>query len=261
MPKLSANLSMLFTDAPFLERFERAARAGFTGVEFLFPYDFPPDVVAEKLRGNGLEMVLFNLPSGDWEAGERGLAALPGREAEFRRSLETALPYAVALDARRLHVMAGVPPRDAVRAACRQTYVRNVRAAAEFFAPHGISVLLEPINARDIPGYFLNRQGEAVAALDAVRAANAGLQMDLYHCQIVEGDLATRIRANFARIRHVQIAGVPERHEPDTGEVNYAYLLSLLDALGYDGWVGCEYRPAGATEAGLGWARPYGIGG
>ncbi len=259
MPKLAANLSMLFTEVPFLERFAAAARAGFKGVVFLFPYDHAPADLAAALRDNGLEQVLFNLPPGDWEAGERGLAALPGRGAEFRAGLEHALPYAQALNCRQVHMMAGIPLEGADRLAGQDAYVANLRAAAAFFAPHGVSVLLEPINSRDIPGYFLNHQGQAVALLETVAAANTGLQMDFYHCQIVDGDLATRLRANFRHIRHVQIAGVPERHEPDRGEVNYPYLFDLLDEIGYDGWIGCEYRPAGDTLAGLGWARSYGI--
>jgi hydroxypyruvate isomerase len=259
MPRLAANLSMMFNEIPFLERFAAAAQAGFKGVEFLFPYDYAPEDLAGALQDNGLEQALFNLPPGDWEGGERGLAALPGREAEFQAGLERALPYAQALGCRRVHMMAGIPPEGTSRLACRDAYVANLRAAAAFFAPHGVSVLAEPINARDIPGYFLNYQGQAVALLEAAGAANTGLQMDFYHCQIVDGDLASHLRANFAHIRHIQIAGVPERHEPDRGEVDYPYLLDLMDALGYDGWVGCEYRPAGDTLAGLGWARAHGI--
>ena len=259
MPKLAANLSMQFNEVPFLERFAAAARAGFKGVEFLFPYDYAPGDLAEALRANGLEQVLFNLPPGDWEAGERGLAALPGREAEFRAGLDRALPYVQALDCRRVHMMAGIPPEGCNRLECREVLTANLRVAAEFFAPHGVAVLLEPINARDMPGYFLNHQGQAVAVIEAAGAANAGLQMDFYHCQIVDGDLARHLRANFAHIRHIQIAGVPERHEPDRGEVNYPYLFDLMVELGYDGWIGCEYRPSGNTLAGLGWARAYGI--
>ncbi len=259
MPKLAANLSMLFNEVSFMERFAAAAHAGFKGVEFLFPYDHAPEDLAEALRDNGLEQALFNLPPGDWETGERGLASLPGREDEFQAGLQRALPYAQALGCGRVHMMAGIPPEGADRLACRDAYVANLRGAAAFFAPHRVSVLAEPINARDIPGYFLNHQGQAIALLEAAGAANSGLQMDFYHCQIVDGDLAAHLRANFAQIRHIQIAGVPERHEPDRGEVNYTYLLDLLDELGYDGWVGCEYRPAGDTLAGLGWARPYGI--
>jgi hydroxypyruvate isomerase len=259
MPKLAANLSMMFNELPFLERFAAAARTGFTGVEFLFPYDHAPEDLAEALRDNSLEQVLFNLPPGDWGAGERGLAALPGREAEFQAGLERALAYALALDCRQIHMMAGIPPEGSDPLACRDAYVASLSAAAAFFAPHGVCVLAEPINGRDIPGYFLNHQGQAVALIQAAGAANTGLQMDFYHCQIVDGDLASHLRANFAHIRHIQIAGVPERHEPNRGEVNYPYLLDLMDELGYDGWVGCEYRPAGDTMAGLGWARPYGI--
>lgn len=261
MPKLAANLTMMFNEAPFLERFARAATAGFGAVEFLFPYDHPPETVARALEDNGLEIALFNLPPGDWAAGERGLAALPRREDDFARALETALPYARALGARRVHAMAGIPPRGADPGSCRETYVRNLRAAAAFFAPHGVDVLIEPINGRDIPGYFLNRQADAVAAIEEIGAANLGLQMDLYHCQVVEGDLATRIARHFAHIRHFQVAGVPERQEPDGGEVNYPYLFELIDSLGYAGWIGCEYRPRGRTEDGLAWARPYGVGG
>ncbi len=259
MPRFAANLTMLFNEAPFLERFERAAEAGFKAVEFLFPYDYPPRELAALLTRNGLEMALFNLPPGDWDGGERGLAALPGREREFRESLEVALPYVEALGCRRVHMMAGIPPDGADPSGCREVLAGNLRAAADFFATHGVAVLLEPLNARDNPGYYLNHQGEAVALLEAVGAANTGLQMDFYHCQIVDGDLAGNLRSNFAHIRHIQIAGVPERHEPDRGEVNYVYLFDLLDRLGYGGWVGCEYRPAGDTLAGLGWARPYGI--
>ena len=260
MPKLAANLTTLFNEVPFLERFERAAEAGFEAVEFLFPYDHAPGDLAALLARHGLEQALFNLPPGDWQAGERGLAAVPGRERAFRASLEAALPYTEALGCRRVHMMAGIPPEGADPRECREVYAGNLRAAADFFAPHGVAVLIEPINSRDIPGYFLNRQGEAVALIEAVGAPNAGLQMDFYHCQIMDGDLATHLRANLVHIRHIQIAGVPERHEPDRGEVNYPYLFDLLDSLGYDGWVGCEYRPAGDTLAGLGWARPYGIG-
>ena len=257
MPKLAANLSMMFNEVPFLDRFAAAAEAGFAAVEFLFPYDHAPGEIARRLTDNGLEIALFNLPPGDWAGGERGLAALPGREAEFDRGLETALPYARALHARRLHMLAGIPPAGADPAACRASYIRNLRAAATALAPLGITVLAEPINPRDMPGYFINTQQDAIALLDEAGAANTAVQMDLYHCQIVEGDLAMRIRANFARVGHFQIAGVPERHEPDSGEVNYPYLFELIDSLGYDGWIGCEYRPRGATLDGLGWARAY----
>ena len=257
MPRLAANLTMLFTEVPFLERFGRAARAGFKGVEFLFPYAHPPGAVAEAAKSHGLEVALFNVPPGDWDAGERGFASLPGREADFEASLETALPYLKALEARRLHVMAGIPPTEADPRACRETFVGNLRKAAAVLAPHGVEALIEPVNRRDMPGFFLERQEDAVALLDEIDAPNTGLQMDFYHCQIVQGDLTVNLRRNFARIRHIQISAVPERHEPDTGEIDYTHILGELDRLGYAGWVGCEYRPAGATEDGLGWARPY----
>ena len=206
-----------------------------------------------------LQNVLFNLPPGNWETGDRGLAAIPGREDEFDGLIGKALEYAKVIGCPRLHVMSGIPPADADKAACQSTYIRNIRKAAELSAPHGITVLLEPINPRDIPGFYLNRQDDAIATLDAVGATNAALQMDLYHCQIVEGDVAMKIRANIDRIAHFQIAGVPERHEPDIGEVNYPYLFDVIDALGFEGWIGCEYRPKGETRAGLGWAAAYGI--
>ena len=257
MPKLAANLTMLFTEVPFLERFEGAARAGFKGVEFLFPYEHPPEEVAEAANRHGLEIALFNLPPGDWDAGEKGFTSLPGREADFDAALESALPYVKALRPRSIHVMAGIPPSGADRQACREVYVRNVRRAAEAVAPLGIDALIEPCNPRDMPGFFLTRQEDAISLLDEIAAPNAGLQMDFYHCQIVQGDLTMHLRQNFARIRHIQISAVPERHEPDTGEINYPFILGELHRLGYDGWVGCEYRPKGVTEDGLGWARPY----
>ena len=257
MPKLAANLSMLFTEHAFLDRFAAAAEAGFKAVEFLFPYDHPPETVAGKLAENGLEIALFNLPPGDWEAGERGLASLPGREADFDALVDKALPYVEALGTKRLHMMAGVPPAGAAPEACRGADLRSLGAAAEAVAGLGVTVVVEPINTRDIPGFYLNRQDQALALLEAAGVPNAALQMDLYHCQIVEGDLAVKIRANMARIGHFQIAGVPERHEPDLGEVNYPYLFALIDSLGYDGWIGCEYRPRAGTLEGLGWARPY----
>ncbi len=259
MPKLAANLSMMFTEVPFLERFAAAADAGFKGVEYLFPYDHPAETIAQVLQDNRLQNVLFNLPPGSWETGDRGLAAIPGREDEFDGLIDKALEYARVIGCPRLHVMAGIPPEDANPYACQSTYVRNIRHAAERCAPHGITVLLEPINPRDIPGFYLNRQDDAIGTLNTVGATNAALQMDLYHCQIVEGDVAMKIRANIDHIAHFQIAGVPERHEPNIGEVNYLYLFDLIDELGFEGWVGCEYRPKGETREGLSWASPYGI--
>jgi hydroxypyruvate isomerase len=257
MPRFAANLSMMYQEVGFLDRFAAAAADGFRAVEFLFPYAHPAEAVAAALRASGVQNVLFNLPPGDWDRGERGMAALPGREAEFAASIDIALTYAAALDCPRLHVMAGIPAAGADRQACRATYVANLRLAASRAAAAGREILIEPINTRDIPGYFLNRQDEAQAIRAEVGAANLKIQFDLYHCQIVEGDLATKIRRDFAHIGHMQIAGVPERHEPDRGEVNYPFLFDLVDQLGYAGWIGCEYRPRAGTSAGLGWIKPY----
>jgi 2-dehydrotetronate isomerase len=257
MPRLAANLSMLFTELPFLDRFEAAAAAGFTGVEILTPYEAGAAEIAARLRDTGLTLALINLPAGDPARGERGLTSLPGREADFAAALDKALVYAQATDCRRLHCQAGILPAGADRAAATATYVANLRHAAARAEAFGITILIEPINNRDMPGCFLNRTSDAPAILDAVGATNARLQFDFYHCQIMEGDLATRIRALAPRIGHVQIAGVPDRHEPDRGEVNYPYLLDLLDEIGYAGWVGCEYRPRAGTLAGLGWAARW----
>jgi hydroxypyruvate isomerase len=259
MPNLAANISMMFTEMPFMDRFSAAAQAGFKAVEYLFPYAHSASDIASALRDAGLENALFNLPPGNWENGERGLAAIPGREAAFDDLVDQALDYAQIIGCNNLHVMAGIKPNDATAAACRATYIRNIKHAAARFAPYGITALLEPINRRDIPGFYLNRQDDAVAVLNDVGAQNAALQMDIYHCQIVEGDVATKIRANIGHIAHFQIAGVPDRHEPDIGEVNYPYLFDVIDGLGYTGWIGCEYRPRGATLDGLKWAAPYGI--
>jgi hydroxypyruvate isomerase len=255
MPKFAANLTMMFTEVPFPARFAAAARAGFEAVEFLFPYDHAPAEVAAWLSDSRLQNVLFNLPPGDWAAGERGLAALPGREEEFRAGVARGLEYALALGTPRLHAMAGLLPAGADRAAHRETYIANLRHAARALARHGRTLLIEPINQRDMPGYFLSLQAEAHAIREAVGEPNLLVQMDLYHAQIMEGDLATKLGRHLAGIGHVQIAGVPERHEPDEGELNYPYLFRLLDELGYAGWVGCEYRPRGRTEDGLGWLQ------
>lgn len=257
MPRFAANLSMMFQEHAFLDRFAAARGAGFEAVEFLFPYAFPAEEVAAKLRENGLTQALFNLPPGDWDKGERGFAALPGREAELGPAIETALRYAAALDCPRVHLMAGIPPADADRAACRRAYVANVRQAAQACRAQGRDLLLEPINTRDMPGYFLSYQREGRAVIEEVGLDNVKLQLDLYHCQIMEGDLATHIRELLPVTGHIQIAGVPGRHEPDVGEINYPYLFELLDSLGYQGWIGCEYRPRGRTEDGLGWFAPY----
>ncbi len=257
MPRFAANLSMMYTEHEFLDRFAAAAADGFKGVEFLFPYAYPPQELARRLADNGLQQALFNAPPGDWDAGERGMAALPGREAEFRESIAKALEYAEALNCPRIHVMAGMVPAGADPAALRATYVANLRWASEQARNAGRAVLIEPINARDMPGYFLSRQDDAHAVLADVGAENLRVQMDLYHCQIVEGDLAKKIEHYLptGRVGHLQIAGVPDRHEPDDGEVNFSYLFGVIDACGYDGWIGCEYRPAAGTSAGLGWLR------
>jgi hydroxypyruvate isomerase len=260
MPKLCANLHFLFQEVPFLERFAAAAHSGFRGVECLFPYEAPAGAIAERLKAHGLALALFNMPPGDREQGERGLGALPGRERDFMAGLERALDYALATGGRRIHVLSGLWPEGRDKAEGAAVLVANLRRAADRVGPHGIELLIEPINSRDIPGYFLNTPVQAVAILDQVQRPNVRLQLDLYHCQIMAGDLASHIRRLLPLIAHIQIAGVPDRHEPDRGEVNFAYLLDLLDDLGYDGWVGCEYRPTAGTVAGLGWARRWGVG-
>ncbi|HVM77808.1 MAG TPA: 2-oxo-tetronate isomerase [Stellaceae bacterium] len=260
MPKLAANISWLFAEVPFLDRFAAAAAAGFQAVEFQFPDDTPPEEIARRLQQHRLTPALFNMPAGDYAKGDRGMAALPGREAEFMAAAERALTLARATGCTRIHALAGIWPEGRPKAEGEETYVANLRRAAELMAPHGISVLIEPLNSRDTPGYFLNASGDALRVIARVGRANLSLQFDLYHCQIMEGDLARHVRALAGRFAHVQIAGVPDRNEPDIGEVNFPYLLDLLDETGYDGWVGCEYRPRAGTLAGLGWARRWGIG-
>jgi hydroxypyruvate isomerase len=257
MPRFAANVSMMFNEVPFLDRFAAAADAGFRAVEFLFPYEFPPEEIAPRLQNAKLENVLFNLPPGNTEAGERGLASLPGRQADFRASVDTAIPYALAFGTPRLHVMAGVVPPGADRAAHHATYVENLRYVAARLGEHGITALIEPINTRDIPGFFLSYQADADAVCAAVDSPHLKMQMDCYHMQIMEGDLSTKLRRYAARCGHIQIAGVPKRHEPSLGEVNYPAIFELLDEIGYTGWIGCEYRPAGKTQDGLGWVRPW----
>jgi len=257
MPRFAANLSMMFQEHGFLDRFAPAAGAGFMGTEFLFPYEHPPEAIAERLQAHRLTQVLFNLPPGDWAGGERGLASLPGREAEFRRGVELAIAYARALGCRTVHGMAGLLPDEAERADRERLYVENLRHAARSCADAGLTLLIEPINSRDMPGYLLNCQEQGRHVIEAVGAANLKLQLDLYHCQIMEGDLARHVREYLPLVGHIQIAGVPDRHEPDLGEVNYRYLFDVLDELGYPGWIGCEYRPRGRTEDGLDWFQPY----
>ncbi len=257
MPRFAANLSMMYTEHPFLERFAAAARDGFKAVEYLFPYEFAADELKARLAEAGLVQALFNAPPGDWAAGERGIAALPGREDEFRRAVDTALDYARVLGNDKLHVMAGLAPAGTDRARMRDVYLGNLAYAAKAAQAAGLMVVIEPINTRDMPGYFLNRQDDGQAICREVGAPNLRVQFDCYHCQIVEGDIARKLERDFAGIGHIQIAGVPERHEPDLGELNYPYLFERIDALGYDGWIGCEYRPKAGTSDGLGWLRPY----
>jgi len=257
MPRFAANLSMMFQEVAFPERFAAAADCGFPAVEFLFPYEFFPSEVAGWLRGARLHNVLFNLPPGDWKAGERGTTSLPGRQEEFRAGVARALEYARALGTPALHAMAGILPKDANREAHRDVYLENLRFAARALAEEGRMLLIEPINTRDMPGFFLNTQADAHAIRAEVNEPNLKVQMDCYHTQIVEGDLTTKLRRYAGDIGHVQIAGVPDRHEPDEGEVAYRHVMDLLDTLGYDGWVGCEYRPRGRTADGLGWMAPW----
>lgn len=254
MPKFAANLSFLFTDVPFPERFARAADAGFAGVEYLFPYDWAAGDIGAWLAAAGVEQVLFNLPPGDWENGERGLACLPDRRAAFIDGVQQALTYAMALDCRRVHCMAGLRPAAVSESVLETTYVANLRHAADCFASIGATVLIEPINSRiDMPGYWLDDVAKALRLLDAIGRDNVRLQLDLYHAQIIQGDLARAITSALPRIGHIQIADNPGRHEPGTGEIHYPFLFELLDRLAYDGWVGCEYKPLAGTEAGLGW--------
>ncbi len=277
MPKFAANLSMMYPELPFLDRFDAAAKDGFKAVEFLFPYAWDKAEIATRLKTNGLQQVLFNMPPGGlnreghasaWDAGQRGTACLTAHQAEFRYGVRQALDYAQALDCPRVHLMAGLVPAGQERADLQATYIDNLRWAASEAAKEGRDVLIEPINTRDVPRFFLNRQDHAHDIIHAVGAANLKVQMDLYHCQIVEGDVASKIRHYLptGRVGHFQIAGVPERHEPDLGEVNYSYLFSVIDeaaqSCGWHGWIGCEYRPKlggqpGGTSAGLGWLKPW----
>jgi len=273
MPKFAANLHYLFTEVPFLDRIGAAAEAGFTGVEFQVPYDYPGRELRARLDAHGLKMVLFDAPMGDWDAGDRGLAAVPGREAEFRAGLPKAVEYAQALGCELVHVMAGVVGPGVDYKEAERTYVANLRYAADLFRPHGVRAVIEPINRRlgvvsggpsytteGMHGYFLNHTEHARRVIEMVGRENLSLHLDVYHMQMLEGNLAETIRSNISNLKHLQIAGVPGRHEPNVGEINYPYLFDLLDELGYVGWVGCEYRPLGETLEGLGWAARFGIG-
>ena len=259
MPRLAANLSMMFNEVPFLERFAAARKAGFEGVEFLFPYEHPAAEIAARLKDNGLQQVLFNMPPGDWAKGERGTAALPGREAEFRDGVKRALDYAAALSCPRLHCMAGLAPAGVAHGTLAALFATRVAWAAEQAAAAGVKVVLEPINHRDMPGYFMNTTRQAAELIEAIGPEKVGLQFDLYHCQITEGDLTRRIEALLPIIAHMQLADVPARNEPGTGEIAWDYVLPRIDALGYRGWIGCEYRPAGDTVAGLAWRKRFNV--
>jgi len=257
MPKFSANLSMLFQEHDFLDRFDAAARAGFKGVEYLGPYDHTPDEVAARLTANGLSQVLFNVPSGNWAGGERGIAVLPERVDEFRAGVDKAIAYARALGCGQVNCLAGIAPAGADRAKLEETFVANLKFAAEQLGQAGIKLLIEPINTRDIPGFFLTNTRQGLDILEKVGSGNLYLQYDIYHMQIMEGDLARTIEANLGRIAHIQLADNPGRHEPGTGEINYPFLYDFIDGLGYSGWIGAEYKPKAGTEAGLGWFRGF----
>ncbi len=255
MPRFAANLTMLFTEVPFLDRFDAAADAGFTAVEFLFPYAYPADEIGKRLHRNGLTQALFNLPPGNWDAGEKGFAALPHRFADLQASLRTALPYVQATGVRRLHLMAGMASRNDPPAVA--AFRKSVQWAAEFLRPHGLDVVIEPINPRNVPGYFLDDFTFARDLIAELKIPNLKLQFDIYHCQIIHGDVTMRLREMMPIIGHIQIASIPSRNEPDGEELNYPFLFAELDRLGYAGFVGCEYNPRGGTVDGLGWFKPY----
>ncbi len=258
MPLLAANLSLLFPQLPFLDRFAAAARAGFRYVEYQFPYDFGSSAqVAARARDAGVEVVLHNLPAGDAAKGDRGIACQPGRVSEFRDGVERAIEYASAAGCKRLNALAGIAPQGAPREDLFDTLVDNLRYAAAKLKPAGIKLLTEPANPRTIPGFFLNTSRQGIEAIDAAGADNLMLQYDIFHMQIVEGDLAQTIERLLPRIGHLQLADVPGRHEPGSGEINFDYLLPHIDRLGYRGWIGCEYNPKGDTVEGLAWAKPY----
>ena len=253
MPRFAANLTMLFTEVPFLDRFERAANAGFKAVEFLFPYAYPAAGLKQKLIDHQLELVLHNLPAGDWEAGERGIACHPDRVAEFRDGVARAIEYATILGAPQVNCLAGKAPPGVADELLRQTFVENLRYAATALQKAGIRLLIEPINTYDIPGFYLNRTAQALAIIDAVGSDNLYVQYDIYHAQRMEGELIATMQKHLARIGHIQLADNPGRNEPGTGEISYDHVFAALDRMGYSGWIGCEYKPATSTEAGLAW--------
>lgn len=253
MPRFAANLTMLFTERPFLERFEAASQAGFKAVEFLFPYAWPAADIKALLDKHQLELVLHNLPAGDWDAGERGIACHPKRTQEFRDGVTRAIAYATELGVKQLNCLIGKVPEDASQLQIDQTVIENLRFAAHELKKHGIRLLIEPINTFDIPGFYLHNTGQALALIDKVGSDNLFVQYDIYHMQRMEGEIASTLQKRLSRIAHVQLADNPGRNEPGTGELNYRFLFKHLDAIGYDGWIGCEYKPAAKTEDGLGW--------
>jgi len=257
MPKFAANLTLLYNELPFLDRFEAAAKDGFTGVEYLFPYDFDKNELAKRLKDYGLTQALHNLPAGDWAGGERGIAILPERVGEFRDGVARAIDYATTLGCKQVNCIAGLTPKGAAPERLRETLVENLSYAAGELKKAGIKLLMEPINTRDIPGFFLTRTKDAVSIIEEIGSDNLFVQYDIYHMQIMEGDLTRTIEANLAHIAHIQLADNPGRNEPGTGEINYPFLFKKIDALGYDGWIGCEYKPATTTTQGLGWFAPY----
>ena len=257
MPRFAANLSMLFTEVDFLDRFAAAANAGFSGVEYLFPYDYPAEQIKAQLDANKLQQVLFNLPAGDWAKGERGIACDPSRVEEFRAGVDQAIAYAEVLGNTQINCLAGIRPQGHDCATVRQTFVDNLKYAASKLEAAGIRLVMEMINTRDIPGFYLNNTQQALEIREAVGSANLYLQYDIYHMQIMEGDLARTVESNLAVINHVQLADNPGRNEPGTGEINYRFLFEHLDRIGYQGWVGCEYKPKTTTAAGLGWLKTH----
>jgi hydroxypyruvate isomerase len=257
MTKFAANLSMLFTEVPFPDRFAAAAEAGFRGVEYLFPYALEKDDIVERLRKHGLTQVLFNLPAGNWEAGERGIGCHPDRVSEFQDGVGRAIDYARALGCTQVNCLAGIVPAGVEPQIAHRTLADNLKFAASKLEDAGITLLAEPVNTYDIPGFFLNRSAQAIALFDEVGSTNLKLQYDIYHMQRVEGELANTIERLLPRIAHLQLADNPGRNEPGTGEINYPFLLSFIDRLGYDGWVGCEYKPRNGTKEGLGWMQAY----
>ena len=255
MPKFNANLTMLFNEVPFLDRFQAAAEAGFKGVEYLFPYAFAKDALAERLVKHGLVQVLHNLPAGNWEGGERGIACHPDRVGEFRDGVGRAIEYATTLGCKQVNCLAGIAPAGVDADKVHETFVANLRFAASKLKEAGIRLLVEPINTFDIPGFYLNRTAQAIALIEEVGSSNLWLQHDIYHMQRMEGELANTIARHLPKIAHMQIADNPGRNEPGTGEINYAWLFRYIDQLGYDGWIGCEYKPVAGTQAGLGWIK------